>query len=362
MKKTNVSLTVLLVCGAVFAAQDSTLTERELRDPKKLEPWLEANAADAESRLAAIEGGTATVTLPTDCLIVGNDDSNETAMIVVGDVTLSQDGATATMAIASDIIINADINTSAAIARSKLAAGTADHVVINAPATGAFSSEAQLAVTRGGTAKSTLTTNALLLGMGTAPIGVVAVGTDNQVLLGNTSAAPSFGALTDACVPDSITVSNYYTKSESAAAYATAAQGVSATNAETKVTTGADPGHTHTAYQTADADLTSLAAGNGASLASNVTATALSADIVGTNEMADADHGDVSWSSGVATVDNVVAENISGNIAAAQLTNAVTGLAGAETTNDVLVAGGGTNRYIFVTFGDKLVVKSISGL
>lgn len=47
-------------------------------------------------------------------------------------------------------IVNASIDNSAAIARSKLGTGSADHVVINSGA-GAFSSEATLAVTRGGT-------------------------------------------------------------------------------------------------------------------------------------------------------------------------------------------------------------------
>lgn len=49
-------------------------------------------------------------------------------------------------------IVNANIKSTAAIDRSKLAAGTADHVVINAPSTGVFSSEAQLAAARGGLA------------------------------------------------------------------------------------------------------------------------------------------------------------------------------------------------------------------
>lgn len=53
-------------------------------------------------------------------------------------------------------IVNADVAAAAAIARSKLGTGTNDHVVINSGA-GAFSSEAQLAVTRGGTGVSTST-------------------------------------------------------------------------------------------------------------------------------------------------------------------------------------------------------------
>jgi hypothetical protein len=48
------------------------------------------------------------------------------------------------------LIINTDIDNSAAIARSKVASGTANHVVIN-DAGGALSSEANLALSRGGT-------------------------------------------------------------------------------------------------------------------------------------------------------------------------------------------------------------------
>ena len=50
-------------------------------------------------------------------------------------------------------IVNADVNAAAAIARTKLASGTASHVVIN-DVSGVMSSEAQLASTRGGTGVS----------------------------------------------------------------------------------------------------------------------------------------------------------------------------------------------------------------
>jgi len=58
MKYGYLILASLLVGGVAYAAQDTTLTERELRDPKQLEPWLEANASDAETRIAAIEDGS----------------------------------------------------------------------------------------------------------------------------------------------------------------------------------------------------------------------------------------------------------------------------------------------------------------
>jgi len=53
-------------------------------------------------------------------------------------------------------IVNADVAAAAAIARTKVASGTASHVVTNDGA-GVFSSEAQLAVTRGGTGVATST-------------------------------------------------------------------------------------------------------------------------------------------------------------------------------------------------------------
>ncbi len=58
MKNIIMALTALLVCGAAMAAQDTDITPREVKDPKTLETWLEANATDAEARLVA--GTTAT--------------------------------------------------------------------------------------------------------------------------------------------------------------------------------------------------------------------------------------------------------------------------------------------------------------
>jgi len=100
MKKiAYILLAALLVSGVVLAAQDSTLSQREVRDPLKLEAILEANASDAETRLAAIEGGSATVTQNANTLLVGNDSSNQVAMAVTSasDVSLSQDGTNVTI-------------------------------------------------------------------------------------------------------------------------------------------------------------------------------------------------------------------------------------------------------------------------
>lgn len=67
----------------------------------------------------------------------------------LGDIEVTTSG----LLIKTGVISDGDINVSADIARTKLAAGTADHVVIN-NGSGVLSSEAQLAVSRGGTGTS----------------------------------------------------------------------------------------------------------------------------------------------------------------------------------------------------------------
>ena len=88
---------------------------------------------------------------------------------------------------------------------------------------GAITATTDLTVANGGTGASTLTDHGVLVGSGTDAVTVLAVGANNQVLRGATGADPAFGALVDADIPDSITVTNYDTKAESAATYGTLA-------------------------------------------------------------------------------------------------------------------------------------------
>lgn len=53
-----------------------------------------------------------------------------------------------------------------------------------------------LTVANGGTGNTSLTANGLLLGNGTSPVSSVSVGTNGQLLIGSTGAAPSFSTLT----------------------------------------------------------------------------------------------------------------------------------------------------------------------
>lgn len=59
MKYINSILAVGFVAIVAYSAQDTTLTQREVRDPLQLEAWLEANASDVESRLDDVESATA---------------------------------------------------------------------------------------------------------------------------------------------------------------------------------------------------------------------------------------------------------------------------------------------------------------
>lgn len=105
-----------------------------------------------------------------------------------------------------------------------------------------------MAVDQGGSGATSLTDHGVLVGSGTAAVTALSVGGANEALMGAAGADPAFRALDDADIPNSITVTNYYTKAEADAAYATAAEGDAGTNAQALVTAGADPGHTHTAY------------------------------------------------------------------------------------------------------------------
>jgi hypothetical protein len=82
-------------------------------------------------------------------------------------------------------VLNADVDAAAAIARTKIASGTGNHVIIN-DGTGVLSSEAQLAVSRGGTGVSTST------GSGSVVLS------NSPTLVGPALGTPVSGTLTNA--------------------------------------------------------------------------------------------------------------------------------------------------------------------
>lgn len=97
---------------------------------------INAAAAIAFSKLAA---------LPSAQILVGSAGNVATAVAVTGDVTITNGGVTA---IAADSIVNADINSAAAIAFSKLASLTSGNILVgsagNVPTAVAMSGDATI--------------------------------------------------------------------------------------------------------------------------------------------------------------------------------------------------------------------------
>lgn len=89
-------------------------------------------------------------------------------------------------------ITDAQVQDDAAISRAKLASGSADHVVINSAA-GAVTSEAQLAVSRGGTNISSYTTGDITYASGATTLSKLGIGSAGQVLKVS-GGLPSWGA------------------------------------------------------------------------------------------------------------------------------------------------------------------------
>jgi len=124
MKYLNLILAAVLASiVAAQAAQKVAFTQREVRDPRQLEAALEANAADAQAQLAAVEAAGVGSALASGKIIVGNSGGTGTAVTVTGDIAISNTGAAS---IGSGVIVNADIATNAAIAGSKLAQAVQD--------------------------------------------------------------------------------------------------------------------------------------------------------------------------------------------------------------------------------------------
>jgi hypothetical protein len=92
-------------------------------------------------------------------------------------------------------LTNSHINASAAIARTKLASGSANHVLIN-DGSGVMSSEAVLAVSRGGTnSGATLSNNRFMVSSSGAIVEAAAV-TANRALISDANGLPTHSAVT----------------------------------------------------------------------------------------------------------------------------------------------------------------------
>lgn len=127
-----------------------------------------AGALSSEAQLANSRGGT------------GQDFSASTGLIKVAAGTFS-----------AATLVNADVNAAAAIARSKLASGSANHVLIN-DGSGVMSSEASLAETRGGTAQSTYATGDILYASAANTLSKLAIDSAGAILKNSNSGIPAW--------------------------------------------------------------------------------------------------------------------------------------------------------------------------
>ena len=88
--------------------------------------------------------------------------------------------AVAAGTVSARTVVNADIDAAAAIARTKIADGSASHVIIN-DGSGTLSSEASLDETRGGTGQSTLSTGDTIYASGANTFSKLAPGSNGQI-------------------------------------------------------------------------------------------------------------------------------------------------------------------------------------
>lgn len=146
----KLSLTGTLVNADISSSAAIAYSKLALAD-SVVNTDIAAGAAIAYSKLA-LSNSIVNADIATGAAIAYSK-LNLSGSIVNADVGASAAIAYSKLAL-SGSIVNADISTSAAIARSKVASGTASHVVIN-DGSGNLSSEAQLAISRGGTGQST---------------------------------------------------------------------------------------------------------------------------------------------------------------------------------------------------------------
>ena len=111
------------VTGTVITTGDTgSVTSAMLLNGTILDADINASAAIAYSKLASLTSAN---------ILVGSSGNVATSTAVTGDITISNTGVTA---IASDVIINADIKSDAAISYSKLAALTSANILVGSSA------------------------------------------------------------------------------------------------------------------------------------------------------------------------------------------------------------------------------------
>lgn len=163
------------------ALSDSTTTIVDVSDATKVIKFNAAGTTGTSTTITGSQTADRVLTLPnaTDTLVAKATTDTFT------NKTFDVDGTGNSLTNIAD----ANIKSAAAIARAKVASGTADHVLINSGA-GALSSEATLAVSRGGTnSGTTLNNNRIMKSSGSAIVEATAI-TASRALVSDANGIP----------------------------------------------------------------------------------------------------------------------------------------------------------------------------
>lgn len=100
MKKILIALAVLALAGSAYAAQKSDATIKDVRNPRVLATIINANAADAESRL------TSGSTTASNLTLIGSADVTDVTIVVENGTVVIDDG---TLTASDDLVSTDDI-------------------------------------------------------------------------------------------------------------------------------------------------------------------------------------------------------------------------------------------------------------
>jgi len=133
MRRYLVAIMLAAMATAVYAAQKTTFTQRDVRDPRKLAVDLAANAADVETRVSNLESSTSvTATVSGDFTVTSNLTVSGTAAVVGVATFRAESGHTGGIAanyLTVDAAAGVDTKTAGAL---KIGAATATSVEVGA--------------------------------------------------------------------------------------------------------------------------------------------------------------------------------------------------------------------------------------
>ena len=182
MKKILIALAVLALAGSAYAAQKSDATIKDVRNPRVLATIINANAADAESRL------TSGSTTASNLTLIGSADVTNVTIVDENGTVVIDDG---TLTASDDLVSTDDITVGDDLTVTDDAAVGGDLAV-----TGAATVTETLAVTGNTTLNGTLTmsTNKFTVSTAGAVVAASTVTMASPVFTAEAVAAPTNSA------------------------------------------------------------------------------------------------------------------------------------------------------------------------